>query len=80
MQTERALKNICLIVGSSGIGKAVARQLITSQRVYATYNLNSKGNDANTNLRFHYCNVLDDVIDLNYLPEQLHDWCIVPVP
>lgn len=78
MITGTEQKNILIIGGSSGIGKALARQLSVTQKVYATFNTTSEVSDPNANLSFHYCNVLDDTIDLHYLPEQLHGLVYCP--
>ncbi len=61
-----------LIIGaSSGIGKRLAEQLVNSgQRVYATYFKNKP--EANAGLPdYHYLNVLEENISLDFLPESL---------
>lgn len=61
-----------LIIGaSSGIGKRLAEQLVNSgQRVYATYFKNKP--ETNAGLPdYHYLNVLDENISLDFLPESL---------
>jgi len=61
-----------LIIGaSSGIGKRLAEQLVVSgQKVYATYFKNKL--ETNTGLPdYHYLNVLDENISLDFLPESL---------
>ncbi|MDE3236653.1 MAG: SDR family oxidoreductase [Bacteroidota bacterium] len=58
-----------LIAGSSGIGMALSEQLAGNNRVYATYFQHPKESIGNTS--YHYLNVLDEVIDVSFLPDQL---------
>jgi NAD(P)-dependent dehydrogenase (short-subunit alcohol dehydrogenase family) len=61
-----------LIIGaSSGIGKKLADQLVESgHNILATYFKNKP--EADTDLPvYHYLNVLDETISLNFLPEAL---------
>lgn len=61
-----------LIIGaSSGIGKKLSEQLVVSgQMVYATYFKNKP--ETNAGLPdYHYLNVLDENISLDFLPESL---------
>ncbi len=61
-----------LIIGaSSGIGKKLTEQLVNSgQRVYTTYFKNKP--ETNAGLPdYHYLNVLDENISLDFLPESL---------
>ena len=58
-----------LVVGCSGIGKALAEQLANHHQVYATYYQHSQENKNNIN--FHYLNVVDDSLDLSFLPDSL---------
>jgi NAD(P)-dependent dehydrogenase (short-subunit alcohol dehydrogenase family) len=64
------MKNILVIGGSSGIGLATAQLLSQNNNVYATYNKNVQSN-ANQ-LQYFPVNVLDENMDLSFLPEQLH--------
>jgi len=65
------MSNYLIIGASSGIGKRLAEQLVNSgQRVYATY-FKSKP-EANAGLPdYHYLNVLEENISLDFLPETL---------
>jgi NAD(P)-dependent dehydrogenase (short-subunit alcohol dehydrogenase family) len=58
-----------LIVGSSGIGKALAEQLANQHQIYATYYQHPQ--ESKNNINFHYLNVVDDSLDLSFLPETL---------
>ena len=64
------MKNYLIIGGSSGIGKSLATSLANSgSQVYATYNLHPH----NTADNIHYAalNVLNDEMDLDFLPDHL---------
>jgi len=65
------MSNYLIIGASSGIGKRLAEQLVNSgQRVYATYFKNKP--EANAGLPdYHYLNVLEENISLDFLPETL---------
>ncbi len=61
------MQNYLIIGASTGIGKQTANQLSIYANVYGTYNkTESIGND---NLSYHFLNVLDETIDLSFLPE-----------
>ena len=64
------MKNILIVGHSSGIGEALSNQLSNSYRVYGTY-FSKQPEASNENVSSHYVNVLEDTIDLNFLPEQL---------
>lgn len=64
------MKNILIVGHSSGIGEALSNQLSNSCRVYGTY-FSKQPEVSNENVTSHYVNVLEDTIDLNFLPEQL---------
>ncbi|NEW82743.1 MAG: SDR family oxidoreductase [Mariniphaga sp.] len=65
------MSNYLIIGASSGIGKKLAEQLIVSgHRVYATYFKNKPVNNAGLP-DYHYLNVLDENISLDFLPESL---------
>ncbi len=61
-----------MIVGaSSGIGKSLANKLAESgHQVFATYNEHPIENDS-PNISYSQLNVIDDELDLNFLPEKL---------
>ncbi len=63
------MKNILIVGGSSGIGLALSKQLCEQHQVFATYSKNKTPNA--TNLNYHYLNVLDENLDLSFLPETL---------
>ena len=64
------MKNYLVIGASSGIGKALAENLSAENKVFGTYN-NIVKEDGN-NISYHKVNVLDENIDLSFLPEILH--------
>ena len=64
------MKNYLIIGASSGIGKALAENLSAENKVFGTYN-NIVKEDGN-NISYHKVNVLDENIDLSFLPEILH--------
>jgi NAD(P)-dependent dehydrogenase (short-subunit alcohol dehydrogenase family) len=72
------MKNYLIIGGSSGIGKSLTQILVDSgHQVFATYNKN-KPEFSITNLHNSYLNVLDEEMDLDYLPDQLHGVAYCP--
>ena len=72
------MSNYLIIGASSGIGKRLAEQLVNSgQRVYATYFKNKP--EANAGLPdYHYLNVLEENISLDFLPESLDGMVYCP--
>ena len=65
------MKNYLIIGGSGGIGMALAKQLAQSgNNVIATYNKNEPVH-ADSNIRFHQLNVLDEIVDVDFLPDDL---------
>lgn len=63
------MKNILIIGASSGIGKASAALLSKDNKVWGTYN--SHPSESIGNSSFHQLNVLDETLDLSFLPEQI---------
>ncbi|MEP7233264.1 MAG: SDR family oxidoreductase [Ginsengibacter sp.] len=63
------MSNYLIVGASSGIGQRLASQLSdTGNKVYATYYTN-KVEPANDLIEYHYLNVMDEIISLNFLPE-----------
>lgn len=72
------MKNYLIIGGSSGIGKGLVNTLATqNERVFATFNENPAVGDA-VNVNFHALNVLDEELDLSFLPDQLDGLAYCP--
>jgi NAD(P)-dependent dehydrogenase (short-subunit alcohol dehydrogenase family) len=68
------MKEILIIGGSSGIGKAVVEKLLVNGDVaYATYNLNPV-NEVN----YHHLDVTSDEYNLDFVPEELHGLVYCP--
>lgn len=63
------MKNYLIIGASTGIGLASAQILSKENHVFGTYSKN-KLDDSNQ-LTYHFCNVLDENIDLSFLPATL---------
>ena len=72
------MANYLIVGGSSGIGKALVDQLVQEgHQVFATYNTHPQ--DASfPNLSYHALNVLDEKIDLSFLPERLDGIAFCP--
>lgn len=65
------MKNYLVIGGSSGIGKALVDTLAAqNEQVFATFNENSTAGEA-VNVNFQALNVMDETLDLSFLPDQL---------
>ncbi len=65
------MKNYLIIGGSGGIGMALAKQLAQSgNNVIATYNKNEPV-QGDSNIRFHQLNVLDEIVNVDFLPDDL---------
>lgn len=64
------MKNILIVGHSSGIGESLSERLSSNYKVFGTYFKNQPIN-LNSNVSSHYLNVLDDVFDLNFLPEKI---------
>jgi NAD(P)-dependent dehydrogenase (short-subunit alcohol dehydrogenase family) len=63
------MKNFLVIGASSGIGLATAQILAQNNQVFATYNTSPISNSSNLN--YSFLNVLEDTLDLSFLPEKL---------
>ena len=64
------MKNILIIGGSSGIGKALVHLLDKSENtVFSTYF--SSDSQEESEVSYHHLNVLEDDLDLAFLPEKL---------
>jgi NAD(P)-dependent dehydrogenase (short-subunit alcohol dehydrogenase family) len=71
------MQNYLIIGGSSGIGLQLATQLATAgNQVIATYFNHTQEN--RSSIQFHYLNVMDDNLDLSFLPEQIHGIAYCP--
>lgn len=65
------MSNFLIIGASSGIGQQLAVQLSNAgHKVFATY-FKNKLTSENENLQYHYLNVMDEKIELNFLPESI---------
>lgn len=65
------MKNIAIIGASSGIGATLAQNLSNEgHKVYGTYNSSTEP-PSSSNLDFHHLNVLDDNLDVGFVPEVL---------
>jgi NAD(P)-dependent dehydrogenase (short-subunit alcohol dehydrogenase family) len=61
------MQNYIIIGASTGIGRQTAIQLSATAKVYGTYSkTETMGSE---NLSYHFLNVLDENIDLSFLPE-----------
>lgn len=63
------MQNYLIIGASSGIGLATAQLLAKDNQVYGTYC--TTNTEHVNNIQYHYYNVLDENIDLSYLPETI---------
>lgn len=72
------MKNYLIIGGSSGIGQALVQLLAEAgHRVYATYRNNLLTSDEPA-ISYHPLNVLEDVLSIDFLPEQLDGLAYCP--
>lgn len=63
------MRNILVVGGSTGIGKSLVDQLVSSgENVIATYNRTEPESHSE---RFHKLNVLDQELDLSFVPDVL---------
>lgn len=72
------MKNYIIIGGSSGIGKELV-QLLKEQNanIFATYNKNKVENEAE-NIRYYKFDVLNDTLDLEKFPDEIHGLAYCP--
>jgi NAD(P)-dependent dehydrogenase (short-subunit alcohol dehydrogenase family) len=72
------MANYLIIGGSSGIGKQLSDQMAQSgHTVYATYHEHQTESNVH-NLEYHHCDVLEDTINLDYLPQSLDGLAYCP--
>jgi NAD(P)-dependent dehydrogenase (short-subunit alcohol dehydrogenase family) len=65
------MNSYLVVGGSSGIGKAIVNQLVyEGHRVFATY-FSHRFESGNDMLSTHYLDVLQDELEMDFLPEQL---------
>lgn len=71
------MKNILVIGGSSGIGKALVKQLSSAgHSVYATYY--RKSPEPVPGASYHYLDATDASLNLDFLPEAIHGFVYCP--
>jgi NAD(P)-dependent dehydrogenase (short-subunit alcohol dehydrogenase family) len=71
------MKNVLIIGASSGIGNALALQLAKQEfRVFGTYNHTESV--STENIDFHHLNVLNEELDLSFVPDELHGLVYCP--
>lgn len=72
------MKNYLIIGGSSGIGKGLVDTLAAqNEQVFATFNENPTVGEA-VNVSYHALDVLDEELDLSFLPDQLDGLAYCP--
>ena len=72
------MKNFFIAGASSGIGKQLAQTLSASgHQVYGTYNHTLIENTSG-NIHYHQLNVLDEDLNLDFLPEVVHGFAYCP--
>lgn len=64
------MKNYLIIGASDGIGLELANKLSQDSIVYGTY-CTANGSDLPSNINYTYLNVLEDELDLSFLPDSL---------
>lgn len=65
------MKQFLIIGASSGIGKQLTEQLLSEgQRVFGTYR-NTKVDSTHANVSYHYLDVMEASLSLDFLPSQL---------
>jgi NAD(P)-dependent dehydrogenase (short-subunit alcohol dehydrogenase family) len=72
------MSSYLVVGGSSGIGKAIVNQLVDEgHRVFATY-FSHRIESGNDMLSTHYLDVLQDEVEMDFLPEQLDGLAYCP--
>lgn len=72
------MKNYLIIGGSSGIGEAITERCSKeNHRVWATYR-NTLPETQHPGVNIHYLDVLDETMDLSFLPEKLDGMVYCP--
>lgn len=72
------MKNILIIGGSTGIGAELVKQMADAgNRVFATYNKTAPSFN-HDEVSYHALNVMDENLDLNFLPEIIHGLVYCP--
>lgn len=72
------MANYLIVGGSSGIGKALVEQLVNEgHRVYTTYHTHPVESN-NSSLSYHALNVLDETVQLSFLPEVIDGIAFCP--
>jgi len=72
------MANYLIVGGSSGIGKALVEQLVSEgHQLFATYHTHPVESN-NSSLSYHSLNVLDESIQLSFLPETLDGIAFCP--
>lgn len=73
------MKNYLIIGASSGIGKQLAQQLAgNGHRVFGTFNNTEVDASDTAGITYFPLNVLDETLDLSFLPEQIHGVAYCP--
>ncbi len=71
------MNNYLIIGHSSGIGQAISQNISANNRVYGTH-FKNKPTHENENTSTHFLNVLDDNIDLSFLPSVINGLVYCP--
>lgn len=73
------MRNYVIIGGSSGIGRELALQIAgAGGRVFATYCKSKPENSLHPNISFHHMNVLDETVEIDYLPDHINGLAYCP--